>query len=79
MRNDVQLFLSRKNLQTLIEKLDAVKEGRSSKCTIVKMDTTHPVYPMTQTGEGWLGSVTVTALEDEEYYIDREPGEMAKV
>lgn len=79
MRNDVKLFLSRKNLQTLIEKLDAVKEGRSSKCTIVKHDTTHPVYPMTQTGEGWLGSVTVTALEDEEYYIDREPGKVKVV
>lgn len=79
MENNVQVFLSRRNLLALLEKLDAVKAGKASKRTIIKWDTTHPVYPMVQTGEGVLVSVAITALEDEEYYIDRAPGEMAKL
>jgi hypothetical protein len=33
----------------------------------VKQDTVHPVYPCSTV-------VQVTAVEDEEYYTDREPG-----
>lgn len=62
-----QLYLSRRNLLTLLAKLDYVKTGGSSKRTIVKQDTKHPHYPSTDV-------IAVTALEDEEYYTDRAPG-----
>lgn len=74
MENNVRLFLSRRNLQTLINKLDGVKEGNPSKCTIIKYDGSHPRYPMTSDGEGVLSSVMITAVEDEDYYTDRKPG-----
>lgn len=67
----VRLFLTRRNLRALLEKLDYVAEGGSSACTIVKSDTAHPVYPMTG-----ASSVAVTAVEDSDYYQDRIPGDV---
>jgi hypothetical protein len=63
------LFLTRRNLLTLINKLDAVKHGESSRKTIIKHDTEHPAYPL-------LGSdaVIITAVEDDDYYTQRAPG-----
>lgn len=64
-----QVYLSRRNLTTLLTKLDLKKSGTfQSACTIVKNDTHHPVYPQT------MDHIMVTALEDEEYYTERKPG-----
>lgn len=62
------IFLSRRNLLTLLKKLDRVKNGEESTCTIQKNDNLHPKYPQT------MSSCLVTALEDDVYYTDREPG-----
>lgn len=67
--NNVQLFLTRRNLLTLLEKLDYVANGGASACTIVKCDTKHSVYPITG-----ASSVSVTSVEDNDYYNDRDPG-----
>jgi hypothetical protein len=64
-----KLYLTRRNLRTLIAKLDRNLKGGSSACTIVKTDTVHPNYPCSDV-------IEVTALEDDEYYTDREPGLM---
>ena len=61
------LFLSRRNLLTLLSKLDRTAAGDRSGCTIVKQDTVHPYYPSTDV-------IAVTAVEDEDYYTDRRPG-----
>ena len=53
---------------TLLAKLDSVANGEYSKCTIVKNDNQHKVYPQT------MKSIEVCAVEDKDYYIDREPG-----
>lgn len=67
MNNHV--YLTRRNLLTLLSKLDRVLDGEESLCTIIKADTVHPKYP--------CSTVTkVTAIEDHEYYTDREPGEV---
>lgn len=58
-----QLYLTRRNLLTLLNKLDRKDSVR----TLIKCDTKHPKYPCTE-------AVAVTAVEDEDYYIDREPG-----
>ena len=68
---DVKLTLSRRNLMTLLAKLDAVKEGGESFCTIIKSDTIHPEFPLTGSD-----NVFVTAVEDEEYYKYRNPGKV---
>lgn len=64
------LFLSRRNLLALLSKLDRKKKGEETACTIVKNDTVHKSYPAT------VKNVWVTAIEDEDYYFDRPPGEV---
>lgn len=61
-----QVFLSRKNLEDLLRKLDNPMSARS----IIKSDTTHPKYPCSV-------SVLVTAVENKDYYTDRRHGETA--
>ena len=68
-----QIYLTRRNLLTLLSKLDRKKKGDYSKCTIIKCDYLHKTYPQT------MKEIRVTALEDEEYYTDREPGPIHKV
>ena len=64
-----QIYLSRRNLLTLLSKLDRVKSGDSSLCTIIKSDWIHSVYP-----QSIKDHIMITAVEDGEYYADREPG-----
>ena len=64
-----QVYLTRRNLLTLLSKLDRVKAGEASMCTILKQDTAHPKYPCSD-------DVHVTAVEDADYYIDRPAGRM---
>lgn len=70
MNSVAQVYLSRRNLLTLLAKLDGVKEGIPSKCTIIKRDVKHPKYPQSH------AIIGVTALEDEDYYVDRGAGEV---
>ena len=65
-----KIYLSRRNLLALLEKLDHVRSGGQSACSIVKSDTTHPTCPQT------IPNVIITAVEDDNYYTDREPGWM---
>lgn len=63
-----QVYLSRRNLLTLLSKLDRKKAGESTSCTITKHDNVHPKYPQS------MPDIYVTALEDEEYYYERTKG-----
>ena len=63
------VYLSRRNLQALLAKLDAVRTGTISACTLIKTDIAHQKYPCST-------EVAVTAVEDEDYYIDRAPGSL---
>lgn len=63
-----RIFLTRRNLQTLLNKLDRTAKDDPSACTILKLDNQHPVYPQT------MSCCIVSAVEDDEYYIDRDPG-----
>lgn len=58
----MDIVLSRRNLLTLLSKLDRKKLGDETKCTIV---VPH--------GTRW---VSLKAVEDEEKYRDRAPGVM---
>jgi hypothetical protein len=61
------LYLTRRNLLTLLSKLDRKKNGEETACMLWKRDTLHPEYPSSDV-------IVITALEDEEYYTDRKPG-----
>ena len=58
-----KLYLSQRNITTLLQKLDRVRNGETSPCTLIKNDTGHPVYPQT------LRRVAVTAVEDGDQYF----------
>lgn len=60
------VYLSRRNLLTLLSKLDRKAKGEETACKLVKLDTVHEKYPCSDVTQ-------VIALENEEYY-DREPG-----
>lgn len=62
------VFLSRRNLLTLLSKLDRAAEGNTTFCSIIKSDNHHPLYPQT------MDRILVTAVEDAVYYAHREPG-----
>jgi hypothetical protein len=64
------IYLSRRNLLTLLSKLDRKAGGDSTECTIIKRDNTHEKYPQT------MEFCVVTAIEDEEYYNTRKFGEV---
>jgi len=63
------VYLSRRNLQTLINKLDRHATGDFNSRTIVKYDTAHPEYPAS-------AATIISVVEDEDYYKDRPPGDM---
>lgn len=65
----VRVYLTRRNLTALLSKLDRVRAGGESAREIIKRDTVHPEYPCTF-------PTSVVALEDAEYYKDREAGEV---
>jgi hypothetical protein len=65
-----QVYLTRRNLLTLLSKLDRVASGEQSTCTIIKKDNKHPTFPQT------MPQLVITAIEDGEYYTDREAGDV---
>lgn len=64
-----RLFLTRRNLLTLLSKLDRATAGEITHVSIIKQDTVHPKFPCSE-------PTLVTAVEDADYYIDRMPGQM---
>jgi len=64
----IRVYLSRRNLLTLLSKLNRRACGQKTECTLVKNDTAHPVYPQT------MKSIEVVAVEDKEYYKERDAG-----
>ena len=67
-----RVYLSRRNLLTLLAMLDERKTHTEDtwreQALIVKRDNKHKTYPQT------MPQIIVCALEDDEYYTDRSPG-----
>lgn len=57
--------LTRRNLLVLLKKLDHVANGGESRCEIIS-----PMF-----GDV-IGVIAVKAVEDDEHYVDRDPGPM---
>jgi hypothetical protein len=65
-----QVYLSRRNLLTLLSKLDRKANGEETECALIKCDNKHPKYPQS------MSHIMVVALENEEYYSNRNAGKM---
>ena len=65
-----QIYLSRRNLLTLLSKLDRQAAGDATACAIIKYS--NPADPYCNT----FDQVVVTAVADEEFYANRQPGVM---
>ena len=64
------VYLSRRNLLTLLSKLDRAARGDVTSRGIVKSDCVHQKYPQS------MPQIIVIAVEDEDYYTNRRPGEV---
>ena len=64
------VYLSRRNLLTLLSKLDRRALGEETKCTLIKHQNVGA--PFCQS----MIEISVTAVEDTEYYTKRSPGEV---
>lgn len=65
-----QIFLTRRNLLSLLNKLDRKAEGEDTACTLIKRDNQNKNYPQT------IDECAITAVEDVDYYSDRQAGEV---
>lgn len=65
-----QIYLSRRNLLTLLSKLDRQRDGETTACTVIKFRNEKD--PFTQS----MDSIAVTAVEDDVYYANRNAGPM---
>lgn len=65
-----QIYLSRRNLLMLLSKLDRKAAGESTACTVIKYK--NPADPFIQS----MDCISVTAVEDDEYYANRNAGPM---
>lgn len=70
--NTPKVYLSRRNLLTLLSKLDRDADGDTTACTIIKHQQPSPAYKQT------MKTIMVIAVQDEDYYGSqgRPAGEM---
>jgi hypothetical protein len=66
------VYLSRRNLQTLLNKLDRKARGEETACTIDKNRQTSGYYQQT------MSTLRVIAVDDDEYYSSQQrlPGDV---
>lgn len=65
-----QIYLSRRNLLTLLSKLDRQRDGESTACTVIKFRNEADPYIQS------MDTIAVTAVEDDVYYAKRNAGPM---
>ena len=65
-----QIYLSRRNLLTLLSKLDRQEAGDATACAIIT--SANPADPYCNT----INQVMVIAVPDEKFYTNRSPGIM---
>ena len=65
-----RIYLSRRNLQTLLNKLDRFDQGQDTQCAIIKY--ANPLDPYCNT----VDEVMIIAVPDDKFYTQRTPGAM---
>ena len=67
------VYLSERNLRTLLNKLERRKLGEATAATLIK--NANPDDPYCQT----MKQIAVVAVTDEDYYVTREAGPVLEV
>ena len=75
MSNNV-IYLSKRNLLTLLNKLARYEAGENTQCSLIKYPNHLDPYSMSIDGVNEHDGVTVTAIPDHKYYVGRSPGEV---
>lgn len=70
------LYLSKRNLQTLLNKLERFEAGQETQCAIVKYPNNLDPYSLRIDGVCEHEGVMVIAIPDERYYVGRKAGPM---
>lgn len=65
-----KIYLSKRNLLTLLSKLERFDDGDATKCAIVKYANHLDPYSNT------MDEVMVVAIPDEKFYTNRTPGQV---
>ena len=65
-----KIYLSKRNLLTLLSKLEREERGEETACAIIKY--ANPTDPYCNT----IKEITVVAVPDEKFYTNRAPGAM---
>lgn len=65
-----RIYLSKRNLLTLLSKLERLEAGDDTKCAIIKYQ--NPLDPYCNT----IDQVAIIAIPDEAFYVNRNPGPM---
>lgn len=65
-----RIYLSKRNLLTLLSKLERLEAGEDTKCAIIKNRNVLDPYCNT------VDQVAVIAIPDEKFYVNRNPGPM---
>lgn len=80
------IYLSKRNVLALLSKLDRVKNGEHSYCSIIKRDTVHPEFPCSDEvtvmavesddEQNQLAKFIVIGVDDHLYYTERRAGDV---
>jgi len=65
-----RIYLSKRNLLTLLSKLDRLEQGQETQCAIIKY--ANPLDPHCNT----MDQVMVIAVPDEKFYTKRTAGQV---
>ena len=68
------VYLSKRNLLTLLSKLDRFEKGEETKCAIIKYANPLDTYCLRM--ESSVEEVMVIAIPDDKYYVGRGAGEV---
>lgn len=68
------VYLSKRNLLTLLSKLDRFEKGEETKCAIIKY--ANPLDPYFLRMDSSVEEVMVIAIPDDKYYVGRGAGEV---
>lgn len=63
-----RIYLSKRNLLTLLSKLERFEQGQETKCAIIKYS--NPMDPYSNT----VDDVMIIAIPDEKFYTNRTAG-----
>lgn len=60
-----KVYLSRRNLEVLLSKLDRKEKGEKTECTLIKYKNLDGPYVQS------MSAIQVTAVSDEDYYMSQ--------